>query len=107
MTCLNKLFLHYMQVHGFTCGLDDLMLKRRNNKQRKEMLERVHEETVTEICKSYNELAPKNIAYMGRSDLKCDEEGDIIPDNRRKHVHHFEEIVRYFEYKVVNEEHAL
>ena len=44
---------------------------------------------------------------MGRSDLKCDEKGNVIADNRRKHVNNLEEIVRYFEYKVVNEDHAL
>jgi DNA-directed RNA polymerase I subunit RPA1 len=47
MTCLNKLFLNYMQVNGFTCGLDDLLLKKKNEKIRKEMLERVHSQTVT------------------------------------------------------------
>ena len=33
MTCLNKLFLNYMQMHGFTCGLDDLILKKKMNKE--------------------------------------------------------------------------
>lgn len=42
MTCLNKLFLNYMQMHGFTCGLDDLILKNKANRTRKEMLEAVH-----------------------------------------------------------------
>jgi hypothetical protein len=35
-----------MQMHGFTCGLDDLILKKKANKIRREMLESVHEETV-------------------------------------------------------------
>ena len=47
MTCLNKLFLNYMQMHGLTCGLDDLILKKKMNKERKEQLEVLHEETVT------------------------------------------------------------
>ncbi len=34
MTCLNKLFLNYMQMHGFTCGLDDLLLKKKATKSR-------------------------------------------------------------------------
>lgn len=38
LTCLNKLFLNYMQMHGFTCGLDDLILKGKTNKWRKENL---------------------------------------------------------------------
>jgi hypothetical protein len=43
MTCLNKLFLTYMQTNGFTCGVDDLILKKKVNKTRKEMLETVHQ----------------------------------------------------------------
>ena len=54
MTCLNKLFLNYMQVNGFTCGLDDLLLMKKADKVRKEMLGVVHEETVKEICKEYD-----------------------------------------------------
>ena len=33
ITCLTKLFLSYIQIHGFTCGLDDLMLKKKTNKK--------------------------------------------------------------------------
>ncbi len=47
MTCLNKLFLTYMQTNGFTCGVDDLILKKKVNKSRKEMLESIHQETVS------------------------------------------------------------
>jgi DNA-directed RNA polymerase I subunit RPA1 len=42
MTCLNKLFLNYMQINGFTCGMDDLILKRKAEKVRKEGLNKVH-----------------------------------------------------------------
>lgn len=35
VTCLTKLFLSYMQTHGFTCGLDDLILKPKLNKARR------------------------------------------------------------------------
>ena len=35
MTCLTKLFLTYIQMHGFTCGLDDLLLKKTTNKVRR------------------------------------------------------------------------
>lgn len=72
MTCLNKLFLNYMQVNGFTCGLDDLLLRHKNEKSRKEMLEAVHSQTVNEICKTYGETAPQNVYYMGRSEYACD-----------------------------------
>ena len=46
MTCLNKLFLNYMQTNGFTCGLDDLILKKKTDRKRTEMLEQLHFETV-------------------------------------------------------------
>lgn len=46
MTCLNKLFLNYMQINGFTCGLDDLILKKKADKNRKEMIDDVHSQTV-------------------------------------------------------------
>ena len=32
-----------MQTNGFTCGVDDLILKKKVNKTRKEMLETVHQ----------------------------------------------------------------
>ena len=51
MTCLTKLFLNYMQIHGFTCGLDDLVLKKKANKTRTSALELAHEYTVSKVCK--------------------------------------------------------
>jgi hypothetical protein len=61
-----------MQVNGFTCGLDDLLLRKKNEKSRKEMLETVHAQTVSEICKTYEESVPQNVYYMGRSEYLCD-----------------------------------
>jgi DNA-directed RNA polymerase I subunit RPA1 len=49
MTCLNKLFLNYMQMHGFTCGLDDLLLKKKSNIKRTEAIKETHEYTVTKV----------------------------------------------------------
>lgn len=46
ITCLTKLFLSYIQVHGFTCGLDDLMLKKKVNKKRQTLIDGAHSETV-------------------------------------------------------------
>ena len=86
MTCLNKLFLNYMQVNGFTCGLDDLMLKSKVDRSRKEMLNAVHEETVQEVCQGYGESVPKDVYYMGRSNFKCDGEGQMIEEDKRCHV---------------------
>ena len=95
MTCLNKLFLNYMQMSGFTCGLDDLVLKKQADRVRKEMIDAVHQETVEEVCKSYNEPVPKDVYFMGRSNFKCDAKGEAIDDERRGHVKPAEDIVRY------------
>lgn len=75
MTCLNKLFLNYMQINGFTCGLDDLILKKKGDKLRKEHLDEVHEKTVEEVCKGYQQEVPKGVYYFGRSDFKSTPEG--------------------------------
>jgi DNA-directed RNA polymerase I subunit RPA1 len=72
ITALNKLFLNYMQIHGFTCGLDDLLLKKKINKMRTELLEQAHQETVKEVCKTYNINPPKDVNYFGRSAFRCD-----------------------------------
>lgn len=47
ITCLTKLFLSYIQVRGFTCGMDDLVLKPKINKLRKSMVEDAHAETIS------------------------------------------------------------
>ena len=72
MTCLTKLFLNYMQIHGFTCGLDDLVLKKKANKTRTSALELAHEYTVSKVCKQYGATIPQHASYFGRSQYKCD-----------------------------------
>lgn len=73
MTCLTKLFLSYMQVHGFTCGLDDLVLKPKINKTRRNLIDETHYETVGEICKVFACKEPVGVNYFGRSKYKCDD----------------------------------
>lgn len=51
MTCLTKLFSSYLQVHGFTCGMDDLILHKDAEKSRKVKIEEVHKKTVEEVAK--------------------------------------------------------
>ena len=72
ITCLTKLFLSYMQVHGFTCGIDDLIIKKKVNKTRKNMVSEAHHHVVNEICNNFESKAPVNIDYFGRSSYKCD-----------------------------------
>jgi hypothetical protein len=61
-----------MQVHGFTCGLDDLVLKSKVNKTRRNLIEETHSETVSEICKHFICKEPAGVNYFGRSKYKCD-----------------------------------
>ena len=42
--------MNYMQVHGFTCGLDDLILHKKSNKTRREDLDNGIKTAVHEIC---------------------------------------------------------
>lgn len=95
MTSLNKLFLNYMQINGFTCGLDDLLLLKKADRARKEHLNEVHEKTVEEVCRGYEQEVPKGVYYFGRSDFKCTKEGEMIEETRRCHVQNDEDIVRY------------
>lgn len=37
-------------MHGFTCGLDDLLLKKKSNKTRRDAIIEAHEYTVTKLC---------------------------------------------------------
>lgn len=47
-----------MQVHGFTCGIDDLILKNKVNKKRKGMMTEAHEFVVNEICNNFESKTP-------------------------------------------------
>ena len=69
-----------MQVHGFTCGVDDLALKNKINKTRKNMINSSHTQTIEELCKTFNCKTPEDVYYYGRSSYKCDEDGEHIPD---------------------------
>lgn len=86
MTSLNKLFLNYMQINGFTCGMDDLLLKKKADKGRKEHLDEVHEKTVEEVCRGYKQDAPKGVYYFARSEFKSNNQGEMIEETRRCHV---------------------
>lgn len=95
-----------MQVHGFTCGLDDLVLKSKVNKIRRNLIEETHSETVSEICKHFICKEPAGVNYFGRSKYKCDQNGDYIDDGARIHVKETQEILHHIERKIVTEERA-
>jgi DNA-directed RNA polymerase I subunit RPA1 len=42
LTALSRVFVTNLQTHGFTCGLDDLLLKPAANKLRRETIELGH-----------------------------------------------------------------
>ena len=73
MTCLTKLFSSYLQMHGFTCGMDDLMLQKKVDKTRKIKQEEAHEMTVNEVAFHFG-VADKleNVDYVGRKTYHCD-----------------------------------
>ena len=50
------------------------------------MIDSAHSETVEEICRSFDCKAPEGIDYFGRSNYRCDEEGEFIDEETRTHV---------------------
>lgn len=53
LTSLARVFTVFLQTHGFTCGLDDLMITKNFNKQRREAIEEGHREglkAAAEFC---------------------------------------------------------
>jgi DNA-directed RNA polymerase I subunit RPA1 len=81
MTCLTKLFSSYLQVHGFTCGMDDLILQKSAEKSRKTKIEHVHTKTVEEVAKHLG-IKEKfdDIDFVGRESYLCDENGDYMKE---------------------------
>lgn len=53
LTSLARVFTVFLQTHGFTCGLDDLMINKEYNKQRRLAIENGHKEglkAAAEFC---------------------------------------------------------
>ena len=66
-TCLTKLFSNYLQLHGFSCGIDDLILTRKSDKNRISTLETAHSTAVKAIAQYLNvKEVPENIDYLQR-----------------------------------------
>ena len=43
LTCMGKLYTHFLQYHGFSCGMDDLMIREDADKARQQELEKLEE----------------------------------------------------------------
>jgi len=43
LTSLARIFMAFLQLHGFTCGLDDLVLSPEFNKKRRMIIEESHQ----------------------------------------------------------------
>lgn len=46
LTSLARIFTVFLQMHGFSCGLDDLMISPEYNKKRRMIIEKSHKEGV-------------------------------------------------------------
>lgn len=80
LTSLTKLFSSYLQMHGFTCGMDDLMLRKGVEKQRRDKLELAHQNTVQEIAQHFGVKEKLDgLEYVGRSIYQCDQHGRPLP----------------------------
>lgn len=79
LTALTKLFSSYLQMHGFTCGMDDLMLRRSVERSRREKLEEAHKRTVEEVAEHFNVREKlEGVEFVGRGLYACDEEGKPV-----------------------------
>lgn len=68
LTALARIFTVYLQFHGFTCGLDDLVLKSETNKSRRNLIEEYHGKGLAqaaEFCGIRN-YKPNNYNYSNR-----------------------------------------
>jgi len=53
LTALARIFTNYLQSHGFTCGIDDLVCTQKTNRKRRRLIEEYHKkgvEKVAEFC---------------------------------------------------------
>lgn len=68
LTSLARIFTAYLQMHGFTCGLDDLVLTKEFNKKRRMIIENSHKlgvESAAEFC-GLNNYEAKDFNYSNR-----------------------------------------
>lgn len=68
LTSLARVFTVYLQTHGFTCGLDDLMVSKEYNKQRRLTIEEGHKQGIVaaaEYCGIKN-YKPKDMNLSNR-----------------------------------------
>lgn len=68
LTSLARVFVVFLQKHGFTCGLDDLMISRNYNKNRRMAIETGHFEGVkasAEFC-GLKDYVPKKMNFSNR-----------------------------------------
>lgn len=68
LTSLARVFTVFLQTHGFTCGIDDLMINKKYNKQRRLTIESGHTEglkAAAEFC-DIKDYQPKNMNLSNR-----------------------------------------
>lgn len=51
LSCISKVAMAFMQMHGFTCGVSDLIMNDEANAQRKAFIEQAHKKAVEHIGK--------------------------------------------------------
>lgn len=68
LTSLARVFVVFLQTHGFTCGLDDLMIDKEFNKNRRMAIENGHLEGVKAAAKycGLKDYQPKKMNFSNR-----------------------------------------
>ena len=81
-TCLTILFSNFLKMHGFSCGIDDLILTKKADKSRAAGLEEAHQQAVRNIAAFLNvKDVPQNIDYVQRNrHLSAEQEISLRPE---------------------------
>merc|ERR1712100_264759 len=74
LSVLGRLFTLYLQFHGFTCGIDDLIINKEGNKRRTHALKRadIHGASVAQEFSKYNSKIHNSLADALRDTLTDD-----------------------------------
>lgn len=78
---LSRLFCGFLQMHGFTCGIDDLLTTPEFEQQRKDMLDGVYAAGAEELAQS---LGQKDFKYNPRWDFFGRPSYSETPEERMK-----------------------
>ncbi len=79
LTSLSRLFTAFLQMHGFTCGVDDLFLNESNEEKRRDMIEDAHRQAIRHagyFCGLENYEIRESWKLSNRPSYHCNKKGE-------------------------------